>query len=142
MQRIRVRIKRIIIPHAQTKRAVRYFSLLSNRASRKHAGLTLIRQEVQHGLQEEGQVADGQTGVAHATGSVNKLVEEAYLNSSPAPVDTWRRGRQRSQSRPINIYSIDDEASRRNHRRKRLFTARRLQHGSQAPDRYPPQHKR
>lgn len=93
VQRILVRIKRIIIPHAQTERAVRYFSLLSNRVSCKHAELTLIRQEVQHGLQEEGQVADGQTRVAHATRSINKLVEEAYLYSSPASVDTWKRER-------------------------------------------------
>lgn len=63
----------------------------------KHTGLTLIRQEVQHGLQQEGQVANRQTRVAHATRGVNKLVEEAHLYSSPASVGPWKRERDRGE---------------------------------------------
>lgn len=53
-----------------------------------HRELTLIRQEVQHGLQQEGQVANRQARVAHAAGGVHQFMEEAHLNSSPASVGT------------------------------------------------------
>ena len=36
---------------------------------------TLIRQEVQHGLQQEGQVADGEARVPHAARRVNQLMK-------------------------------------------------------------------
>ncbi len=62
-----------------------YFSRLFLRG---YCELTLIRQEVQHGLQQEGQVADRQARVAHATGGVHQFMEEAHLNSSPASVGT------------------------------------------------------
>lgn len=54
-------------------------------AQREHQ-LTLIRQEVQHGLQQEGQVAYGQARVTHTTGGVHQLMQETHLYRSPATV--------------------------------------------------------
>jgi len=53
--------------------------------------LTLIRQEIQHGLQQEGQVAHRQAWVAHAAGGIDQLVQQAHLYSSPASVGAWDR---------------------------------------------------
>lgn len=52
---------------------------------------TLIGQEVQHGLQQEGQVAYGEAGVTHAAGGVHQLVQETHLNGSPASVRACMR---------------------------------------------------
>lgn len=61
---------------------------------RVYCELTLIWQEVQHGLQQEGQVANRQARVAHATGGIHQFMEEAHLYSGPASVGTWQRGRE------------------------------------------------
>lgn len=51
--------------------------------------LTLVREEVQHGLQQEGQVAHRQAWVAHAAGRVYQLMQQTHLHCSPAFVGTW-----------------------------------------------------
>lgn len=48
--------------------------------------LTLVRQEVQHGLQQEAQVSHGQCRVPHSPGGIDELVKQAHLNSGPASV--------------------------------------------------------
>lgn len=48
--------------------------------------LTLVRQEVQHGLQEEGQVPDGEGGIPHPAGGVDQLVKQTRLDGGPAAV--------------------------------------------------------
>lgn len=48
--------------------------------------LTLIRQEVQHGLQQEGQVSDREGGVPHPSRGVHQLVKQAHLDGRPASV--------------------------------------------------------
>lgn len=50
--------------------------------------LTLVGEEVQHGLQQEGQVAHGEARVAHSAGGVHQLVEEAHLHGGPPLVGT------------------------------------------------------
>ncbi|KAA8586247.1 hypothetical protein FQN60_007816, partial [Etheostoma spectabile] len=47
--------------------------LCERKRCQPYCELTLIGQEVQHGLQQEGQVAHRQAGVAHATGGVHQL---------------------------------------------------------------------
>lgn len=61
--------------------------------------LTLIRQEVQHDLQQEGQVPDGQGGVPHPPGGVDQLVKQAHLHSSPASVRACHQSHTKSQIR-------------------------------------------
>lgn len=83
--------------------------------SHSRQALTLIRQEVQHGLQQEGQVPDRKGGVAHPSGRVDQLVQQAHLDSGPAPVSTCND-------------SDSDRASR-----KCLQRARRPQEGRDEP---------
>lgn len=59
--------------------------------------LTLIRQEVQHGLQQEGQVPDGQGRVPHPPGGVDQLVKQAHLHSGPASVRACHQSHTESQ---------------------------------------------
>lgn len=62
--------------------------LLLKLLSERLCELTLIRQEVQHGLQQEGQVAYRQGRVAHATGGIHQFMQQTHLNGGPASVGT------------------------------------------------------
>lgn len=61
--------------------------------------LTLIRQEVQHGLQQEGQVPDRQGRIPHPPGGVDQLVKQAHLHSGPASVRACHQSHTESQVR-------------------------------------------
>lgn len=70
--------------------------------------LTLIRQEVQHGLQKKGQVPHGQRGISHPAGGVDQLMQQAHLDSSPASVSAYGKGHKAGTQVMCEMWQLTD----------------------------------